>query len=91
MLRKLGQVVVGTVVVVGLLMAVAFADSTIFSGKVKSVDAVKGTLVITTEEDGTKQFTASSEQLEGVKPGNEVDVEVVDGKVLNLQNFSSEN
>jgi hypothetical protein len=70
---------------------VAFAESTVFSGKVKSVDAAKGTLVITTEEDNTKQFSAPAAQLQGVKPGHEVDVEVVDGKVQSLQNFSTDN
>ena len=87
----LGRVVVSTVVTVGLMIAVAFAESTVFSGTVKSVDAAKGTLVITTEEDNTKQFSAPAAQLQGVKPGHEVDVEVVDGKVQSLQNFSTDN
>ena len=90
MMRKLGYVVVSTVVAVGMLMSVALAD--IFSGQVQSVDADNGSLTIMTEDEGPKQFSAvPSELLQGVKPGHDIDVEVIDGKVQSLQNYSSGN
>ena len=90
MFHKLIRTGVVAMIIVGLTVSVALAAEEWVSGRVKSVDAQKGTLSITTEDDSVKQLSVSKELLKGVQPGHEVDVEIVDGKVKNLENYSSD-
>lgn len=76
--------------IVGLTMTVALAAEVWVSGRVTSIDATKGTLSLMTEDGNVKQLSVSKELLKGVKPGHEVDIEIVDGKVRNLENYSSD-
>lgn len=89
MFHKLVRTLVVAVAIAGMTVSVALAAEAWISGRVKSVDTNSGTLVITTENDEAKSLSVPKELLKGVKPGHEVDVNVVDGKVKNLENYSS--
>ena len=90
MLQKLLRILAVSVVVLGMAMSPALSETEFVSGKVKSVDAEKGTLVLVTEEGDTKTLAVPKEMLKGVKPGHEVDVEIADGKVTGLENYSAD-
>lgn len=89
MFHKLVRTLVIAVVAVGLTVSLALAETEWVIGKVKDIDA-KGTITITTDDDQVKSLPVPKELLKGVKAGHEVEVEVVDGKVINLTNYSSD-
>lgn len=89
MFHKLVRTLVVTVVAVMLMVSLALAETEWVAGKVKSIDA-NGTITITTDEDEIKSLPVPKEMLKGVKAGHDVEIEVVDGKVTNLTNYSSD-
>lgn len=90
MLRKLIRTLAVTVVAVGLTASLALAETEYVFGKVTKLDATGGTITITTEENVSKRMPIPASLLKGVKPGHEVELEVVDGKVKSLSNYSAD-
>ena len=90
MSRKLVHTVLLTIVIVSMTLSLGRAAEEWISGRVLSVDANSGSLIITTDDNKLKRLSVPKELLRGVKPGHDVDVNIVDGKVKNLENYSTE-
>lgn len=90
MLRKLIRTLAVAAIAVGLATSVALAETEYVFGKVTKLDADSGTITITTEENQSKSMPVPANLLKGVKPGHEVELEVVDGKVKSLSNYSAD-
>ena len=90
MSRKLVHTVLLTLVIVSMTLSLGRAAEEWISGRVLSVDANSGSLIITTDDNKLKRLSVPKELLRGVKPGHDVDVNIVDGKVKNLENYSTE-
>ena len=91
MFRKLVRTFVVAVVIVGVAASLSLAQTSWFSGTVKSVDAANGAITLTAEDETTKTFEVDKELLKNVKPGHEVELQLVDGKVTGLENYSAGN
>ena len=90
MSRKLVCTVFLTILIAGMTLSLGMAAEEWISGRVLSVDANSGSLTITTEDDKLRRLSVPKELLRGVKPGHEVDINIVDGKVKSLENYSTE-
>lgn len=90
MLRKLIRTLAVAVAVVGLTASLALAETAYVFGKVTKLDAASGTITITTEENVSQSLSVPANLLKGVKPGHEVELEVVDGTVKSLSNYSAD-
>ena len=89
MFHKLVRTLAIAVAAVGLTASLALAETEWVSGKVMSIDT-QGTITITTDENEIKSLPVPKEMLKGVKAGHDVELEVVDGKVKNVTNYSSD-
>jgi hypothetical protein len=76
-------ITIGALALAVLLVAppLALAATETVSGMVQEVDMDNGRLVITTEAHETLELTVPKELLKGLEPGDEVTVQIVDGKV----------
>lgn len=90
MSRKLVHTVLLTIMIASMTRSLGMAAEEWISGRVLSVDANSGSLTITTEDDKLRRLSVPKELLRGVKPGHEVDISIVDGKVRSLENYSTE-
>lgn len=90
MLQKLIRTLAVAAIAISLAASVTLAETEYVFGKVTKLDAAGGTITITTEENEIKSMPVPANLLKGVKPGHEVELEVVDGKVKSLSNYSAD-
>ena len=81
MFHKLITIVALALAVLLVAPPLVLAATETVAGMVQEVDMDNGRLVITTDADETRELTVPKELLKGLEPGDDVTIQMVDGKV----------